>query len=584
MKLCYSLALFFCQLLTVTAAFATATVKFAIPVVYSSGGSGTNFVVAADLNGDSFPDMIVANTDGVAVRLNNGDGTFAAPVTYGTGGTSAFAVAVGDVNGDTIPDIVVTNMCSNSPGCSSGGVGVLIGIGDGTFQPAVSYNAGGPQTHGVVIGDVNNDGWPDIIVTSNCQPKTCVDGSIRLLLNNQDGTFTLTPTAIAPSMGGPLAIGDLNGDGNLDLVADIGVLLGNGDGTFTQDTSVTLPGGTISIALADVNNDGFLDVIVADQVSVKVQVGDGAGNLGLPVAYKSGGKRVLSVAVADFNGDSKPDIAVVNECSSLINNVCSSTGSLGVLAGNGDGTFQPFVSFVSGGNLATSVAVADANQDTKPDIFVSNVCESTTVCTNGTVAVFMNIFKAATSINVSSTNTNQLFPNQPVTLTATMVSQVPVADGNTVTFFNGTTLIGTGTTTSGVATLNFPGFLHAGAKSIKATYSGDIYHNAGSGTFTQTVKRFATTTTVTSGENPTDLGVKTTFTASVVSSGGNVPTGSVQFMNGGKLVATVALNNLGTAKFTIAFSVSGGHIITVNYLGDTDSAPSTSDPLQETVQ
>jgi hypothetical protein len=59
-------------------------------------------------------------------------------------------------------------------------------------------------------------------------------------------------------MGGPLAIGDLNGDGNLDLVADIGVLLGNGDGTFTQDTSVTLPGGTISIALADVNNDGFL--------------------------------------------------------------------------------------------------------------------------------------------------------------------------------------------------------------------------------------------------------------------------------------------------------------------------------------
>jgi hypothetical protein len=109
-----------------------------------------------------------------------------------------------------------------------------------------------------VIGDVNNDGWPDIIVTSNCQPKTCVDGSIRLLLNNQDGTFTLTPTAIAPSMGGPLAIGDLNGDGNLDLVADIGVLLGNGDGTFTQDTSVTLPGGTISIALADVNNDGFL--------------------------------------------------------------------------------------------------------------------------------------------------------------------------------------------------------------------------------------------------------------------------------------------------------------------------------------
>src|SRR5215469_14245522 len=153
MKLRYFLA-FFCQLLTVTAAFATATVKFANPVPYNAGGTGTNYVVAADLNLDGCADMIAVNTNGVSVRLNNcdGTGTFGPSVVYGTGGTKSFAVAAGD----------------------------------GTIQSAVSYDAGGFDTRAVVIGDVNKDGWNDIVVTSDCQVETCVDGSIRLLLNKGD--------------------------------------------------------------------------------------------------------------------------------------------------------------------------------------------------------------------------------------------------------------------------------------------------------------------------------------------------------------------------------------------------------------
>src|SRR5215471_12658501 len=100
MKLRYFLA-FFCQLLTVTAAFATATVKFANPVPYNAGGARTNYVVAADLNLDGCPDMIVVNADGgLSVRLNNcdGTGTFGPSAIYSTGGINPFAVAVGDVN------------------------------------------------------------------------------------------------------------------------------------------------------------------------------------------------------------------------------------------------------------------------------------------------------------------------------------------------------------------------------------------------------------------------------------------------------------------------------------------------------
>ncbi|MGB8061807.1 MAG: FG-GAP-like repeat-containing protein [Candidatus Sulfotelmatobacter sp.] len=436
-----------------------------------------------------------------------------------------------------------------------------------------------------MIGDVNNDGWPDLVVTSDCQTVTCVTGSIRLLTNNGDGTFTLTDTAIGPDKGGPLAIGDLNGDGNLDIVASTGVFLGNGDGTFTQNSSVALPGGTISIALADVNGDGKLDAIVADQVSVKVQLGNGDGTLQPFVSYITGGKRPLSVAVADFNGDGRPDIAVANECSSVTGGVCAATGSLGVLAGNGDGTFQPPVGYVSPGYQATSVAVADVNGDTKSDILVSNVCATKTNCAsqNGVEAVFLNIFKAPVTVQVTS-SLNPALINQPFNLMATVTSNVPIPDGSTVNFFYGATLLGSGTTTTGVAMLAGVSFPAYGSHTVTAKYPTDIYHNAGSGQFAELIHRFPTTTTLMSGENPSDPGVKVTFTATVASNGGPVPTGSVQFVNGTKLVGTVTLNNSGAANFTIAFSTSGTHNITVNYLGDTQSVPSSSDPLMQIVQ
>jgi Bacterial Ig-like domain (group 3)/FG-GAP-like repeat len=585
MKFRRFLALFLSQVLTVTAAFASAGVKFANPVVYGSGGQGTNFVVAADVNGDSFPDMIIANTDGVSVRLNNEDGTFAPAITYDTGGTNAFAVAVGDVNLDGIPDLVVTNMCTNSPGCSNGGVGVLIGNGDGTFKPAVSYGAGGIETQAVVIGDVNSDGWPDVTITSNCQGLTCVDGSIRLLLNQQDGTFQLTGTQISPSMGGPLAIGDLNGDGNLDLVADVGILLGNGDGTFTplgSNPASDVTGGTISIALADVNNDSYLDVVVADQTSLKVLLGNGDGTLQSPLSFKTGGKRPLSVAVADFNGDGKLDMAVANECASITNGICSSTGSVGVLAGNGDGTFtQPPVIYTSSGRDATSVAVADADLDTRPDIFVSNVCTSSSNCARGDVGVLLNILKVGATVQVVS-SINPALINQPFDVTATITSQVPIPDGSEVDFFSSGSLLGSGTTTSGVATVSGISFPTNGAHNITAKYAGDIYHNAGQATMTETVKRYPTTTTVISSLNPSNAGQNVTFTATVTSSGPSVPTGSIQFFQNGSLVGTVALS-AGMANFSKTFTQSGTKTITASYLGDSQSALSSSAPLTQTV-
>src|SRR5262249_23037953 len=157
------------------------------------------------------------------------------------------------INNDGIQDIVVTNECTDLTICN--GVSVLLGNGDGTFQPPVGYNTGGLETGGLAIGDINGDGFPDLVLVNNCQLETCVGGSLTLLLNNGKGSFG-KPLLLSDSSG-PVAIGDINKDGILDLVTAAGVMFGNGDGTFSVPNSAVV-GGAVSITLADVNGDGNL--------------------------------------------------------------------------------------------------------------------------------------------------------------------------------------------------------------------------------------------------------------------------------------------------------------------------------------
>ena len=310
-------------------------------------GSRSQAVAAADLNGDGKLDLAVGNLDSatVSVFLGNGDGTFKPRVDFATG-LFPNSVAVGDFNGDGKPDLALAN--------GSGTVSVLLGNGDGTFQPHVEYPAG-PGAFSVAVGDFSGDGKLDLAVANNNGNQS---GTVSVLLGNGDGTFQ--PHVDYPVGVGPysVAVGDFNRDGKLDLVVanypsifTVSVLLGNGDGTFQPQVTYPVGRQPISVAVADLNGDGKLDLAVADFTDglVSVLLGNGDGTFQPSVEYPTG--RVPStIIIGDFNGDGKLDLATSNYAPGGIN---VPPGYVNILFGNGDGTFQAPAAFVAGPNPAT---------------------------------------------------------------------------------------------------------------------------------------------------------------------------------------------------------------------------------------
>jgi hypothetical protein len=330
-------------------------------------------VAVGDFNGDDIPDLAVADTGdsfgngaGVSVLLGNGDGSFQPAVTFAAGSEPS-SVAVGDFNGDSIPDLAVANYAGR------GTVSVLLGNGDGTFQTAVSY-AAGTNPDSVAVADVNGDGIPDLAVADHGDPSGNGVG-VSVLLGKGDGSFAAARTFDAGYRLESVAVGDFNGDGTPDLaVADgfgqMSVLLGNGDGSFQNAPTYAAGTGPESVAVGDFNGDGIPDLAVADNGidpngTVSVLLGNGDGTFQTAVSYAAG-TEPRSVVVGDFNGDGIPDLAVVDAGDPQGNGA-----GVSVLLGNGDGTFQAPLNF-SAGNLPLSVAVGDFNGDGIQDLAVAN--------------------------------------------------------------------------------------------------------------------------------------------------------------------------------------------------------------------
>jgi hypothetical protein len=303
-----------------------------------------------DVNGDGAIDLVAANnySNSVGVLLGNGDGSFQAQRTFPTGAAPRFA-AVGDVNADGKPDIAVVNQNGNT-------VSVLLGNGNGTYQAQRTFAAGALPLS-VAIGDVSGDGRPDLVVGAQ------TSSWVGVLLGNGNGTFQAQKTFAAGVLYG-VTLGDVNGDGRPDIAAtdyfgnSVSVLLGNGNGTFQARRIFAAGSGPRSVAVADLNGDGQLDMVAnSNSGRVSVLLGNGDGSFQAQKTFSTSGGFSVSVTVGDFNGDGKLDIV----------RTAIQSGFTSVLLGNGDATFQTRQTFATG-NQPTAVTVADLNGDGRPDL------------------------------------------------------------------------------------------------------------------------------------------------------------------------------------------------------------------------
>jgi hypothetical protein len=565
--------------------------KFKKAELYSTGNFNNYGIAVADLTGNGHLDVVVTGMTApspplpfVGVILGNGDGTFGAPTTYSTGGSVAHSVAIADVNGDGFPDLIVANQYA-SDSALDGSVGVLLGNGDGTFQPVVSYDSGGSNARWIAVADVNGDGYPDIIVTNGCASECqSTGGLVSVLLNNGEGSFLpATNYSAGSGLGSPesVAVGDFNGDGHPDIVVSnqcadtacstgsLGVLLNNGNGTFAPAVQYSSGGYYygLQVAVADMNGDGNLDLIVGNWClnssvclyqqtgAVSVLLGNGDGTFQSPLTFMAGTTVAASIAVGDVNGDGNPDVLVVNGY------------GVDVLLGNGDGSLQAPVSY-SATDSTISVAIADVNGDGRPDLL------STDDVTN--FSVWLNDLHESSKIVVTS-SANPGLINQQVTLTATITSNSPIPNGTVITFSPD---LGTATTIGGVASVT-TAFSKAKTYSVNASFSGDAFHGKSSGHLPggEVVTLYSSTTTLTSVPNPSSSGAAVTLTANVISGAPGGPTGKVTFKNGATTLGTATLSS-GTAVLTTTKLPVGTLTLTADYRGDTQSAASSGTTSQ----
>ena len=339
---------------------ASAQVSFAPAVNYPVGGV-PHSVAVGDFNGDGKLDLVTANweSNNVSVLVGNGNGTFSAAMNFSVGQRPRYVV-VADFNGDGKLDLAVANEITRN-------VSVLLGNGNGTFG-AATYFPLGRSPEWLTVGDFNGDGKLDL-ATPNKQSD-----DVSVLLGNGNGTFGAATNFIAGQGPESVAVGDFNGNGKLDLVtagrddSNVSVLLGNGNGTFGAATNFSAWPAPFSVAVADFNGDGKLDLVTTHNTStpgkVSILLGNGNGTFGTATEFPDSGEP-FSVAVGDFNGDGKPDLATANAAGYTVN----------VLLGNGNGSFGEATWFRVG-EYPRSVAVGDFNRDGKLDLVAANAASN----------------------------------------------------------------------------------------------------------------------------------------------------------------------------------------------------------------
>ena len=584
---------------------------YAPPASYGAGPS-TSQAVMADFNQDGHPDFAVVAPEGIALLLGNSDGSLQTFSTYDVG-AAATSVAVADFNGDGLPDIAV-NIGTLTPV-------IMLGQGGGKFN----YTPGTPSTSAygptqLLTGDFNGDGKADLLFAAgNSVPDTVLYGkgdgtfspvsisglttstldlasvadinhdgltdiaelgyeSLNILLGQRSDSFAIS-SIIMPGIGTAApAFGDFNKDGKLDMVIGgiitMQILLGNGDGTFQMGR--TLQTGIIGydnlnepkvIVTEDFDGDGNTDIaaLISYPPVVEIWYGKGDGTFEDPVILQLA-RGYSQMASADMNGDGKPDL------------VFSDGNIIAVVHNNGQRSFGPEVHYLAG--TVGSFVLQDVNGDGAPDIVVANGEYATTV------SVLLNQPGGSLVSGALTVSPEPSTYGQPYTIALAIQSlNTGGTPTGTVRFSDDNGFLGAVTLTNGAASFTDTSSPSVGTYTILADYSGDATFLPGTFTVQHAVVPivYPTTTTLVAAPNPALAGQTVSFTATVTSTGPQPPGRWVAFYDGNTTIGTVWLGTSNTAVFDTALLTPGTHTVTAAYLGDTNSAPSTSAPVAEVV-
>jgi len=582
----------------------------------NTNGDVPSAIAIGDLNGDGYPDVVVAGltTQLVYVYINDGKGNLNGPSTYffnypGNLNSGPMwpvgAIAIGDLNGDGKPDVVLTFPEFSIPGsaCSMPGVGgecaplgVMLGNGDGTLQfESISYNTlppflptfssgfvggGDNLTMPLVLTDLLGNGKLDAVTTYFNEAQVCVaDG-------NGDGTFA-SPNCYAGGSGEAIAVGDFNGDGIQDIASvngggsGVDVFLGNADGTYQSAYNVNSPNFPRAITTADVNGDGKVDIVITDgQGSVSILLGNGDGSFQGANTYAGGASTDFldSVAVADLNGDGVLDLVVTDYSNWSANTLL---GSLTTSATTKVTGISPV-----GANTTTHPVKASYGGDT----FNSASTSTATSLTPEPVVTTLALQSNLSTVTVGG----------QVTLTATVTpgSAQNHTPSSAVTFYLNGNSIGTATPSNGVATLK-PHLDVVQTDTFTATFSGDSNFIGSSTTSTVSVvvQKSATTltlgvcnysTTWTCPATTSNYGqvieLSVTLAPYSVTGGGSTDGETVTFYNNGTSIGTRTLS-FGGATMDLSQPAAGSYSFTASYGGDASFiASTTSSPSPMTVQ
>ena len=359
--------------------------SFGPHIDYPTGSSIPYGVAVGDVDADGHLDIVSGGLGSVLVLPGLLPvGTFRTPGTaYPTGATSSSTgLALGDVNGDGRLDIVAANSPGTTLTGTNGQVVVLLNSATtpGTFLPAVAYAAGSAPRI-IALGDVNGDGRPDLAVANYNQ------GTVSLLLNSAVSPGTFLPAVSYPtsslSVSG-VALGDVNGDGRLDLAVSnyntgtAGILLNSATtpGTFLPVTTYAAAPGTgiFDIMLGDLNGDQRLDIAMPNTIDGTVHVllnsTAAPGTFPTVTTYPSGGTRSGELALGDVNGDGRLDI--------VTSNIGTDNESVLLNSASTPGTFLPAVTFSTGvGSNPRVVVLKDVTGDGRLDMVTANYANAT---------------------------------------------------------------------------------------------------------------------------------------------------------------------------------------------------------------